>query len=352
MKKRLDALHYCHPVTPHSAVLVETLLNDLLKSSQLVETLKTENQTLLSRSKESTDNIAKYQREVTRLASDNNRLHLELMNTKESLSSSQEKWRVACKKLENECEDLKLLSSIQKTKYSELQTEKDELKSKLDGVLTKLYNSNNGLKDSNLSITESNQGRKQEFNITNRLKESENIRGFTRSQQEWAQELQDSDERVKAYQDQLEEILKLKEDQQQEIIRCNEKINNRDQEIQRLLEILQSGEFAAKVPVRVSKQETTEQLSLLNERLDFLNTENIQMEKELHLARSRLAQIGNVHEERDILLLKLDDANKIIAKLQENLTSEPYRQRNTKKIDSTARFSKEIQDRDQASPYY
>ena len=43
------------------------------------------------------------------------------------------------------------------------------------------------------------------------------------------------------------------------------------------------------------------------------------MDQELTIARSRLAQVGNVHEERDYLLLKLDSAQMEISKLQETL---------------------------------
>ena len=262
-----------------------------------------------------------YQREVSRLGKENNKLHIEIMNIKETSSASQEKWRVSLKKLETEVNDLKILVSIHQTRYSELESEKDELKTRLDTVLTKIYNPANerGLNDPSLSIREQNLIRKQEFRISSALNESESLSGFTKSQLEWAQELQDSDERIKKYQEQTEDLIKIKEDLQTEIGRSDEKLKNRDKEIERLVEILNSGEFATKVPKRLEKEENQEKLKILTERLDFVNSEYMKMDQELTIARSRLAQVGNVHEERDYLLLKLDSAQMEITKLQETL---------------------------------
>ena len=263
--------------------------------------------------------ILSYQRELSRLGVDNNNLHLELMSIKELHSSSQEKWRVTFKRLEVECDDLKTLSSIQQSKFSELEVERDGLKCRLEEILTKVYNpsSERGIKDSNLSLQEQNVLRKQEFRISATLQPSESTRGFTRSQHEWAQELQDSDERIKKYQEQVEDMITLKEDLQAEIQRLETKVGNRDQEIERLMEILNSGEFAIKAPKRVAKVENIETMKVLNERLDFVNGENIKMEQELKVAKNRLAQIGNIHEERDILMLSLENATKEINRLKQ-----------------------------------
>ena len=127
-----------------------------------------------------------YQREVSRLGKENNKLHIEIMNIKETSSASQEKWRVSLKKLETEVNDLKILVSIHQTRYSELESEKDELKTRLDTVLTKIYNTANerGLNDPSLSIREQNLIRKQEFRISSALNESESLSGFTKSQLE------------------------------------------------------------------------------------------------------------------------------------------------------------------------
>ena len=40
LKKRLDALHYCQPLTIESAALAEKLLNDLLRTTEGFQKLK------------------------------------------------------------------------------------------------------------------------------------------------------------------------------------------------------------------------------------------------------------------------------------------------------------------------
>ena len=310
---------------------METLLNDLLKCSNSLDKLKSDNKSLVSKSQEASTAISSYQRELSRLVLDNNRLHLELMNTKELHSSSQEKWRVACKRLELDCEDLRALSSIQQDRFSELEAEKDGLRCRLEEVLSKVYNptSERGIKDSNLSMQEQNVVGKREFRISARLEESEAGRGFTRSQQEWAQELQDSDERVKKYQEQVEDVNSSREELKGEIERLGNKVANRDQEIERLVEILNSGEFAVKAPKRVAREENIEKIKVLNERLDLVNGENMKMEQELKVAKKKLAQIGNVYGERDALMISLENAAKEIEGLKQLVACKDVKENNT-----------------------
>ena len=126
LKKRLDALHYCHPVTPHSAILVETLLNDIIASNEKLQILQKENSSFRADLQSALSEVRMYQSEITRLGTENNRLHLEMMKTKEQASESQEKWRVSNKKLENEKNDLKTLNEIHKVKIQELEIEKED----------------------------------------------------------------------------------------------------------------------------------------------------------------------------------------------------------------------------------
>ena len=73
LKRRLDALHYCQPLTIESAALADKLLNDLIKTTEGFQKLKKINQEMQAESQ------AKYtepmMRENERIVKDNNTLH-------------------------------------------------------------------------------------------------------------------------------------------------------------------------------------------------------------------------------------------------------------------------------------
>lgn len=303
-------------MTPHSAILVETLLNDIIDSNEKQKLLKQESSELKSDLQKSLLEIQSYQREITRLGTENNTLHQAMMKLKEQTSESQEKWRVSNKKLENEKNDLKALNEIHKLKIQELESQSDQYRSKFESLYNKIYNpsSQKSLKDSSLSLKSQNSVRKQEFKLSKPLSQSDPS-VFSKSQQEWAQELQDSDDRVKKYQEQLEDVIKLKEDLQEDLKIAEDRCRVREEEIMRLSNLLNSGEFAMKTPKRVAENNNEELIKTLNERLDLINSEFMRCEEELTVAKERLSQVGDVHLERDILTLKLEEATKEIGRL-------------------------------------
>lgn len=238
------------------------------------------------------------------------------MKIKEYASESQEKWRVSNKKLENEKNDLKALCEIHKLKIKELEAQFDQQRSKFDSLYNKIYNpsSQKSLKDPSLSIKSQNSVRKQEFKLSKPLNHSEPS-VFSKSQQEWAQELQDSDDRVKKYQEQIEDLVKLKEDLQEDLKIAEERCRVREEEVMRLSNLLNSGEFAVKVPKRVAESNNEDLIRTLNERLDLVNSEFMRCEEELTVANERLSQVGDVHFERDNLMMKLEEATREIGRL-------------------------------------
>jgi len=239
-----------------------------------------------------------------------------MMNIKEQASESQEKWRVSNKKLESEKNDLKVLCEIHKLKIQELEAQFDQQRSKFESLYNKVYNpsSQKSLKDSTLSIKSQNSVRKQEFKLSKPLSHSEPS-VFSKSQQEWAQELQDSDDRVKKYQEQVEDLVKLKEDLQEDLKIAEERCRIREEEVMRLSNLLNSGEFALKVPKRVAESNNEDLIRTLNERLDLVNSEFMRSEEELTVAKERLSQVGDVHLERDTLMMRLEEATREIGRL-------------------------------------
>ena len=67
LKKRLDSLRYCEPLSLESAPLVEKLLNDLLKTTEGFQQLKKLNFEANSKLKSLTESILPLQAEVSSL---------------------------------------------------------------------------------------------------------------------------------------------------------------------------------------------------------------------------------------------------------------------------------------------
>lgn len=83
LKKRLDALNFCEPLTIDSAALVERLLTTLLKTTEGFQTLKKRNIEL--EKNHSNQNLQldplKYQNK--KLSKENNDLHYKMIKVKE-----------------------------------------------------------------------------------------------------------------------------------------------------------------------------------------------------------------------------------------------------------------------------
>ena len=109
LKKRLDALHYCHPFTIESATLVENLLNDLIKTTEGFQALKKANDELKSQQLRGERTIEPLKREIAKLVKENNDLHLELIRVKEDAEAKENRWQITLKSLEGDRSDLKFV---------------------------------------------------------------------------------------------------------------------------------------------------------------------------------------------------------------------------------------------------
>ena len=109
MKKRLDALHYCQPLSIDSAPLAEKLLTDLLKTTEGFQQLKHANTDLSKQLRAAQEAKAPLESEVARLHTGSNELHLSLMKVKEDTDKKDAQWRAAVKKMETENADLRFL---------------------------------------------------------------------------------------------------------------------------------------------------------------------------------------------------------------------------------------------------
>jgi centrosomal protein CEP135 len=319
LKRRLDALNYTQPFAVNSAALVERLLNDLIKTTEGFQQLKRQGDEARTNMQDIQGAVGPLQREHTRLVQENNELHLELMRTKEDCDARDNKWRASVKKLEGEVHDFKFLLERSKQDYARLEREDNELRTRLDTLMAKTYlpSSAKGLHDRALKIQEANiSARGQTFEVSRPLRPSEDMpEPFRRDNAEWASELRQADDRSRRLQDELETLRRERLDILDELDSFKELVGTRDQEIDRLSKTLGEGLDLDLLRQRYREQDASKSLELLNERLDFVNGENIQLVESLASAQAKLSKVSSLFEENEGLsytVAELKQRNKLL----------------------------------------
>ncbi|CAG9327638.1 unnamed protein product [Blepharisma stoltei] len=312
LKNRLDALHYCHPLAPQSVALVEALLNDLVKLKDDCQSLKQENEQLSKRSKETEFSKSPLQREVVRLNKEKNDLHIELMKTKEQFNAKEEAWRANTRKLEGEISDMRYLIEHTRDTIANLENDKEQLKNKVDLLLSKTYLSSfeKGIKNANLPPSERNVMRRvQGFEIERELGSGEIVSQFQRVNEDWAEELRKADDRAKKYQEELEELYNNKNRLEDELQRYKVLTAHREEEIERLSNTLGVGDYVQK-PLESERKMQNETVKVLNDRIDYLNGENVRLEAEVENMKTSMSRVNQIIEEKNILAISIEEVRK------------------------------------------
>ena len=123
LKKRLDALHYCQPLTLDSAALVEKLLGDLIKTTEGFQNLKRQNEEGKTNVLKAEGLLQPLKRENARLTKENNELHYEMIKVKEDADFKDNRWKTTMKSLEGEKNDLKFVLQQKDSSIKKLQDE-------------------------------------------------------------------------------------------------------------------------------------------------------------------------------------------------------------------------------------
>jgi len=121
LKKRLDALHYSQPFTPDSANLVERLFNDLIKITEAFQALKKNNDEISQTATRAESALRPLQVENTRLSKENNALHYEIIQVKESFEKLESQSRNIQRSLEGDKNDLKFVLQQKDLNYRKLE---------------------------------------------------------------------------------------------------------------------------------------------------------------------------------------------------------------------------------------
>ena len=300
LKKRLDSLRYCEPLSLESAPLVEKLLNDLLKTTEGFQQLKKLNFEANSKLKSLTESILPLQAEVSSLMKKNNELHLHLMSTKEDFDSKDSFWRASVKKLERENSDLNFLVEKTKDDLLKIENQNSELRTRLDSLMTKTYASQRGI----LEAKDNNLGKLQSFELSKPLN-SGSFEGFSKPDSVWANELRSSDERIKKLQTENETLKKTKNITEDETKRLKNQLENRNLEISRLSSMI-GADFKPEVITNKYKESiTNSNIEQLNDRIDYLNKENVKLEAEYKKARQGQDKFFELEKENKFMVENL-----------------------------------------------
>ena len=145
LRKRLDKFNYTQPLSKDSVVLVERILNDLIKASEGYQNQKREFEELKVSSGKSFDMIDPMKREIKKLEAENNDLHFQIIKIKEEMDGKDIKWKTAYSRMEEQKNDLKYLLEQKDTKLEQLTKDNLGYKTKVQDLISKLYLPSEGL---------------------------------------------------------------------------------------------------------------------------------------------------------------------------------------------------------------
>jgi len=317
LKKKLDSLHYCQPLTIDSSVLVERLLSDLIRTTEGFQSLKKSNEDLKQEALQKTSGLLPLQKENGRLLKENNELHYELIKVKETCEFQENRWKSSLKTLEGEKNDLKFLISQKQGGLSRLEEENQALKQKLDVILSKAYTTKlKGLKDKDFELENLKNSINTNYLSNKKFGENKELDAWNEKRVEdlkvWAEKLREADEKMLMMENTMKSLNLEKTVYDEKIRYLEQGTMNRDKEIQRLqskLELTLPCDNMEKMAFNFENKQFNEKIMRLEHQIDFLTKENQGLGQEnknmkRDYARTELIKqelLGKTQENEDLL---------------------------------------------------
>lgn len=138
LRKRLNALGFQDEFTVDSIELIEKLLGNLMRISELYQKEKRKAEELNLRDKRVHYLTEPLKSEISRLTKDNNNLHNSLITLKEDLENTNDRWKAKARTLEDQKSDVEYMLNTKMTMLGKIQEEHNLLKTKCGDVLVKL----------------------------------------------------------------------------------------------------------------------------------------------------------------------------------------------------------------------
>ena len=221
LKRRLDALNYCKPLGIESAALAESLLNDLVKTTEGFQSLKKKNTELRDNLEKAQQALLPLKKENERVVRESNDLHRELIRVRED-AEKKELHRPA-----PEEQDLKFVVEQKEVRIRDLEKDLLEMRERLDKVLrTQRGGKGEPAAGSNIFISRTLEGDRILKELDSNARDPE--------QRVWAEELRSADERANKFREDVRRLEAMLKSTEQRNCVLERQVGTRDSEISRL----------------------------------------------------------------------------------------------------------------------
>lgn len=337
LKARLDQLHYSQPLGEESVALVEKLLADLLNTTEGFQKLKTQMAQVEKQLDADQIALIPLKKENERVVKENNQLHMEIIESKEKLESVEKSWRATTRKLEDEIDDLRLVSQQKEFKIDSINKENLKLKERLASTMEKAYwpMSNEILKTLPREIpeTDENEFANPEdielmcFLPPEIIEHEEQNRPQSDRQAIVEAELVAADHRVESMIAEQQQMKQATESMKEKISELESQKHARDEEINRLTNLYMGGETVDKMNLNYVSKENSKTVTKLENQLNYVNKENHKLIEEITDLRIRSSNAQGFFDEHGKLFeeikslkgqivseqMKMADAQRLIA---------------------------------------
>jgi hypothetical protein len=144
LRRKLEALNYTQPLHPASAPLVDSLVSDLVRTTDSYRQLKLQSAQQAQEIAGFNTKLEVVRQESGRLLSENNQLHLELIKQAEKHGRQEKEGYLASKKLEGQVADLSYWKQHNQERLEALDRENAQLKQKLAALVAQFERRSKG----------------------------------------------------------------------------------------------------------------------------------------------------------------------------------------------------------------
>ncbi len=341
VKRSLEVLGYKDPLGIESVSLTNKLLNDLIKTTEAFKKLQDERDKLKSELKVQGDLILPLRNENMKLTKENNDLHQNLIQLKDSLDIKSTANVNSISTLEQEKEQIKFLLTQKDLQIKKEKAQNEQLKTKINELLTKMYysqqnpiktdmNTQQLLEKNNQSAINKNI-KKGSFELSNALElrqiESndtpielfkEELQNFNLNKEDWANDLKNANEQAEKLRNEIRNLRQENQKNENIIEGLKKNLTSRDAEINRLQSMNYFGDDnKEEIKLRYNSEAIQEQNEKLQSQIDFLNKENHRLNElnDFHNHRCREEEVRKLDSQINELNKENDRLKKTIEKL-------------------------------------